>query len=189
MITATIVPTGAGSETNILYYSPSANHWENVDTNDAGDFNWNPHDGAATRDLYAMGDTGITAGVIHRIRVYAGTTTWTGGSVSVSIKNSGGSTHDYSVTAGTLSYYTLTTNPDTSAAWTWAQLDAIEAGALIQGGSGVGNDITLYYVKIEIDYTVAPPSISKYNGIALEGGVSKINGTALASVSKVNGVS
>jgi len=63
----------------------------------------------------------------------------------------------------------------------------MEAGAIIYAGSGVGNDVMLLRVYVVVEYTVAPPSISKYNGTGLEV-IAKINSLSLASVAKVNGV-
>ena len=183
MATVTINPNGPGSETSIYYTYGSANHWENVlGTPDT--FNWSPHDSGGTRDLYSLGDTGISTGVIHRIKVYVTAGGWEGWGANASIKNSGYGVHDYSLVGGCA---TLDTNPDTGLPWTWAQLDSMEAGAIIYAGSGVGNDVMLLRVYVVVEYTVAPPSISKYNGTGLEV-IAKINSLSLASVAKVNGV-
>lgn len=79
-----------------------------------------------------------------------------------------------------------TTNPNTSSAWTVAEVDALQTGMkFISGG---GQAVTQVWVVV--DYTAGasgPTNVKSVNGIAIAN-VKSVNGIAIASVKSINGI-
>ncbi len=167
MATETLRPSAAGDECNISYQSGAAcpNHYQNVDevtpdedtteVRGMSDYNWG-------RDLYNLPASSGT-GTINKITVYA--RCWTEGtpartSLKIACKTEGTA---YEGTEKTISTSWVTysqewaVNPDTSSAWTWTQIDALQIGIAlrrIHPSSGFVSNCTQVYV--EVDYS--PPT-------------------------------
>jgi len=135
-------PNGAGSETSITYqYPDSGSHWDKVDEEIPDDSTYVNAGYSDTwqRDLYALpAHTG--SGTINSVTVYARLKSdATGNYGKISIRTNG-VTYDTSAYALNSSWATKsnewTTNPQTGAAWTWDEIDALEAGISLYGESG-----------------------------------------------------
>lgn len=162
--TETLRPNGAGSETAITtQYPASTEHWDKVDEETPDDGTTYVSAGSAfvwQRDLYALPDhTG--SGTINSVTVYARLKDDAGsrstGKISI---RTNGTTYDTSAYALTTSWANFsnvwTTNPNTSSAWTWDEIDALEAG------------ISLYKTE-----SFAEPSILKGQPVLMADGSQK----------------
>ncbi len=163
----TIRPNGAGSETSISYqYPDSGSHYDKVDEETADDdstYVWTPDTASWERDLYALEDTSQT-GDIEKIKVY-----WrvecsnpiicdacAMGQASKPSIRTHNTTYDGSETDhydACNSYYTYsrewTTNPYTGNAWTWDEINSLEAGANLYADSDAGYArLTQVYVEV-----------------------------------------
>jgi len=114
------------------------------------------------------------------------------GSVSIGVKMGGtayyGSTFRPSDITVTLYSQAWNTNPDTSAAWTWTNIDALIAG--VKGtaiSDKYGSDYPYkYQCWAEVDYTSGWSNIAKVNGIS-SASIAKVNGIVVASIAKLSG--
>jgi hypothetical protein len=137
--TETLRPNGAGSETGeYIKQSGAGEHWDKVDEVEADDNSTYIYLDAVSaggnwqRDLYALpAHTG--SGTINSVTVYARLKDIYGSNSSgkISIKTNG-TVYDTSAFALTTSWATKSnvwaTNPQTGVAWTWDEIDALEAG-------------------------------------------------------------
>ena len=163
--TETLRPDATGDEENIPFSTSGAGlHWSDVDEavsdsdttrvyKSSVDDNW-------TRDLYNLPPHTGT-GTINSITVYANcrasaTATQTG--LKIAIKT-GGTAYEGSeqTIAGSYTLYSSqwTVNPQTSAAWTWAQIDALQIGENLRRSGGTINSLCTQ-VYVVVDYTAAP---------------------------------
>ena len=162
--TETLRPDGAGDETLIDLQNPaSGSHWEKVDEAVSdGDgtyvhtkwFDWQ-------EDLYSTADSAVGSGVINYIRVYAlakaDIVNKQVTNLIIHIKTNGveynGAPNQVSTTE-TYSTYSeqWNTNPQTSSAWTWSEIDALQIGVGIRAPkSQKYTYVTQVYV--EVNYT------------------------------------
>lgn len=128
----TLMPVGPGSNTGLLPVGSSAN-WENVDETvfNVTDYNYSVTPGA--KDTYAMANLASGTSQVLAVQVVdLASKTDSGSRSAKTVLRSGGT--DYASAAKPLSATPqplteiYTTDPATSAAWTLANVDAIEAG-------------------------------------------------------------
>ena len=167
--TATRRPGGAGDEANLTLVG-ATNNWEAVDevnSDDDSTYVYTRDKSAYTTDLHNLDDASLS-GTINSVTVYirsrsvdpptqAGAYTW--------IKTNGVSYSGSEITLTTsyADYSTVyATNPQTGSAWTWAEIDALQAGVGLRGSSTTGaeaqRESRCTQVWVVIDYTL--PDIS-----------------------------
>ena len=145
--TEDLSPNGVGDEININTVSPSEAHWQAV-----ADPVGSPDDDTSyvqvsstacgfERDLYAIADHSVGSGTINSVTVYARMkeTPYTGAHGEISIKTEGTpyNTSAYTLTGSWANYSnTWATNPETGFAWTWAEVNALQAGVNLYGFAG-----------------------------------------------------
>lgn len=128
-----LLPSGAGTYAE---WTPSAgSNYQNVD--DVG-----PHDGDSTynssstanqRDLFAMGNLATSSGTVKGVKFVAVVRKDDAGSRSVALMSKSGTTETLETTQSCNDSYTIITalretDPNTSAAWTISNVNALEAG-------------------------------------------------------------
>jgi hypothetical protein len=168
MATEILRPNAAGDETNLpnVYPDVGLDHWQNVDeevsdddTTRLGADNTNQN---WYRDLYNL-PAHSGSGTINSVTVYAnckGMSTPTQTSLKIAIKT-GGTAYESSEITVTTSYAlysnTWTTNPYTGVAWTWDDIDALQAGINMRRciNSSTNSNTRCTQVYVEVDYTAA----------------------------------
>ncbi len=128
-----IWPNAAGDETNCK--KTAATNWQSVITNPPTQDVYDDLDVAGVRDLYNLATPDYASGTINSVTVTV--------LIQVSVANStaqfktaiktGGTVYESDVQTPTdtlANYYSkaYTTNPNTSAAWTWAEIALLQAG-------------------------------------------------------------
>jgi len=159
--TETLRPNAAGDETTISTQEPlSGEHWDKVDeaTSDGDttyvsteNFDWQ-------EDLYNIADHFVGSGTINYVKVYMvcrAEKNPTQASAYVHIKTNGveynGS--EDTVTTSYASYsYQWNTNPQTLAAWTWDEIDALQIGVGLRRPRP-GNYTRCTQVYAEVNYS------------------------------------
>jgi hypothetical protein len=151
-------PTAAGDETNISNQLPSSGaHWEKVDDVTPDGDSTVVYTGSSgwEEDLYNIADHSTGSGTITSVKVYiecrsdaAPTQT----SAYVHIKTNGVEDNgdEETVTTSYATYlYERNKNPQTNAAWTWDEIDALQIGVgLRQPTSGQLSGCTQVYVEV-----------------------------------------
>src|SRR3989344_5262244 len=134
--TETLRPNGAGSETAITTQFPASTfHYDKVDEETTDDNTTYVNAGGSNgwyRDLYAL-PTHTGSGVINSVTVYArlkdGVGSVSSGKISIRTNDTTYDTNAYALTTSWADKSnTWTTNPQTGSAWTWDEIDALEAG-------------------------------------------------------------
>jgi len=167
MSTEILRPIGVGDRTDILHqYPDSGAHWDKVDEvvadEDATYVFHNVDLGdppAMTGDLYALEDSAIGAGTINSVTAYVrgrgcfGNQEW----IQTYIKTEG-TEYIGTQTALTTSYTNYstvyTTNPKTGLAWTWTEINALQAaGRICASSGGNGREARKTQVWVVVDYT------------------------------------
>ncbi len=157
----TLAPTGAGDDTETDTLVGAASRWQANLTSD-GDTSYaactnNP--GGGETDLFAMADSSYGKGTINSVKL---TVSFKGlGGVGVQAATpkikTGGSEFGTGITPTVGSYNTYeqtwTTNPDTSVAWTWANIAALQAGYLMNPNTAFGDSCRCSYVKLTVNLT------------------------------------
>ncbi len=161
-----LVPVAAGDDTELPSQFPdSGEHWDKVDEQPAdetdtyvstqGDKNW-------CRDLYYLSDfTGGSSGeeAINSVTVYFRFAA--GGDYNIKImaalKSNGevyeGPTLTYSSTDFVTESWECTVNPSTGEAWTWEEINDLQAGITTRGnGKNKPAIITQVYVSVNYEY-------------------------------------
>ena len=167
--TVILRPNAAGSETNIGYqYPESGEHWDKVDEETADDGSTYIAPTVATsysQDLYALPNPSLS-GTINKITIYFRIqgvgyymhkakpllktygTTYYGVEVNLGDDASPWANHSQE----------WTTNPSTTSAWTWDEINALEIGiALYKYYAGI-TQCTQVYVEIEYTSPAYPPN-------------------------------
>jgi len=150
MATLYLRPTAAGDETNIASQCPDETyHWDKVDEASPDDNTTYvaTSNVAYERDLYTLEDVS-QSGAINWIKIWA-----RGAAVSGAIRTAiktGGTAYDGSDNSISGSTWTdcstqYTTNPQAGGAWTWTQLNALQAGVSIAAA-------WCTQVYVEVDY-------------------------------------
>lgn len=192
MAELTIRPNAAGDEANMSPHGDT-NNWECVDEASKDDDttyvdstsydNWQ-------RDLYNLEDHTTESGTINSVTVYAYAKRYdTSDKIKLAVK-SGSTVGEGSEETLTGSYdpYSKewTTNPDTSAAWTWSEIDSMQAGGSMFKAWVVGNP-HMTQVYVVVDYTPGWSNIAKVNGVTATD-LSKVRGIAVEDIAKRRGV-
>ncbi|MBE3122105.1 MAG: hypothetical protein IMZ58_07870 [Thermoplasmata archaeon] len=118
-------------------------------------------------DLYNITNTSIGVGSINNIIVYErykGLDTLAGGSRKIIIKT-GGNTYTYELPdspSWSIQSHTWTTNPLTSVAWTWANINALQIGISFVSGIAAPSYINLTQAFVVVNYNYIPNAFS-YN--------------------------
>lgn len=137
MPTETLRPNGVGTNSENTPVGDTPN-WECVDEETADDDTTYVYKGNSgwARDTYAMQDHSVGSGTINKVTVYIRCKEVTIGYGRTVIRT-GGSEYEGAVKALTgawLEYNTeYATNPKTGSPWTWAEVDALEAGVDLAG--------------------------------------------------------
>ncbi len=149
-------PNAAGDETSIAGISQPPwddPHWTQVDeeTSDGNTSNVEEYRTSYYRDLYNLNNT-TQAGTINWIKVWIVGGWGNKGYGKTAIKTGGivydGSEND--LPSGWNSYSTqYITNPQTGGSWTWAQLNALQAGVSLKGENPSYCGCTQVYVEVE----------------------------------------
>ena len=162
-------PNGAGSETGINRASGYGAHWQYVD--DTTPYDWSSYvfyasyRGGSGRDLYALPDhTG--SGTINKVTAYIRIAnfggTYCGAKGAVAIRTDS-NTYDGTDNCCTYLWTTYskewTTNPSTGQAWTWDEINALEAGVKL---TYLRMPPLCTQVYVEVDYT--PPACTDADG-------------------------
>ena len=169
MATEILRPTGVGDETNIPTVTGAATHWEAVDevTPDEATTTVSQTGGALPSDdtdLYLIANSGVGTGTINKITIYVRVRTGNSfGSAKVRTRiKTGGSTFesaDLTYTSGEGWHYETqeyAVNPDTTNAWSWAEIDALQAGLHAYKFETKGFQVTTCtQVYVEVDYVAA----------------------------------
>lgn len=155
MAILTLRPNGAGNQQN---WNAEGGDYTRVDeTSSDGDTTrlYSPTDNVVA--TFAMEDHTSESGTINSVTVYI----YTRGldpisnTVQLAVRTGGtdyfSSTQTYNNTSYHNELNVWTTNPNTSAAWTWSEIDALEAGMKRIGGGGQA----VTQVWVEVDYNTA----------------------------------
>jgi hypothetical protein len=173
MATETLRPNAAGDETNLRYYDGSSHdpdpdhNFEQVDeeTPDelatrvqttTADTNW-------YRDLYNIADHSVGSGTIDKITVVArcrasGTPDQTGLKIAIKSGSTTDEGNEETMIVGGFSSFSAEweTNPDTSSAWTWSEIDSLQIGVDMRRSHTSETYWTACtQVYVEVDYTPA----------------------------------
>lgn len=151
--TVVLRPNAAGNETAMDGVTGATTHWEAVDeevSDDDTTFVY-VNAGNTKRDLFKIPNPNLD-GTITSVTVYARCRrTADTANVQLSVRTNS-VTYDSANQAitGTYALYSnaWTTNPNTSAAWTWAEINALEIGAELAhaAGSGVSRCTQIYAI-------------------------------------------
>jgi len=173
--TETLRPNAAGDEANIASQSPSSGaHWDKVDEAASDNLSTYVYTSATDyeRDLYNVPDHSEGSGTISAITVYA-RCYWSGSaspnqaSIKIAIKSGTGTGAPDTVDEGdaeTLAALQVwenfsgewTTNPATSSAWTWDEIDKLQIGiALRESFVGGPANTCCTQLYVEVEYVVS----------------------------------
>ena len=184
----TLRPNAAGDECNITYEAGAAcpNHYQNVDEETPDEDSTEVHEdnyGTYIRDLYNIADHAVGSGTINFIKVYARCRAYGEPdqvSLKIAIKSGTGSGDPDTVSEGSEETVTTSfanyshqwdTNPATSAAWTWDEIDKLQAGIALRQAehTAFGWATVCTQVYVEVDYTAITPKTSSDAGSGVEG--------------------
>ena len=185
----TLRPNAAGDECNWEWGTASCpNHYQNVDEA-------SPDYDATTQyvynsnylvDLFNIADSGVGAGTINKITVYAvckSNVTPNQASIKICVKI-GGTIYEGSeqiVTASYASYSQEWANNPGGGAWIWSDIDALQIGVYARRPhSGFGSTYCTQ-IYVEVDYSDITAKVSSDTG---SGSEAKGSGSPLASLGK-----
>ncbi|UCD36344.1 MAG: hypothetical protein JSU90_05805, partial [Nitrospiraceae bacterium] len=154
--TLTLHPSGTATGDNATYSSSAAT---DLDTND-GDTSYGSSAGSSNDYYLEIDDHTTESGVINSVvvKTYARRdSAWGSSTFTIGIKTNGSSYFSGSNTSSSSSYAlftgdTYTTNPQTTSAWTWSEIDSLVA--IIDHTNLTAMRATELYV--EVNYDVAP---------------------------------
>ena len=158
-------PDSTGDDTGISGQFPNTGqHWNKVsETTSDGDSTYVYTDtNSWQEDLYDIGDHSAGSGNINYVKVYMvcrSTSNPSQASARIHTKTEG-SQYDGGQVTVTTSYalysYQWNTNPDTGAAWTWAEVDALQIGVgLRRARNGAETRCTQIYAEVSYETTPA----------------------------------
>jgi len=157
-------PNATGDEENIRNASPDVDHYLNVDEEVSDEYTTNLNENALPgytfyRDLYNL-DATSGSGTINKITVSVVLLNGTGFDSKYTIAVKTGGVVDESAqtvyapaTWGTRSQE-WAENPDTETAWTWDDLDSLQAGVSL-AAYGMGGQMVVTQLYVVVDYTAA----------------------------------
>ena len=163
--TVTLRPYGPGDETNLTIggTSPAPSNWESVDeaTSD-GDATYVEGGGSKyVTDLYSLADTSLT-GKINSVAVHInckGTQPGVGACTRIKTHGAARNGDDITLTTSYANYSTTyDINPETGEAWTWDEINALQAGVGLERPLS-GEDSRCTQVWVDVDYTPFSPAI------------------------------
>jgi hypothetical protein len=159
--------------------TPGGTHYTCVDEVIADDADYVSTDWVSSpdTDLYGIGDTAISDPAIVSVTIYARCTS-TGGTLHFHVVTEGG-THDDDPSAGhdltaswALYHVTYTTNPETGLAWTWTQVNALQAGLIFTATALQTSKCSQFYVEVayigEVD-GISSLEIDGVNTVSVDG--------------------
>jgi len=169
--TITIRPGAVGDETNLTPYPNTGEaNWEDVDeaTSDDDEAYVEGGGGAYVTDLYALGDTTVSGkGKINSVTVYIncrGTAEGVGARTRIKTNAVAYDGTEITLTISYATYSTAyTTNPQTTNEWTWAEINALQAGVGLKKPTG-GATSRCTQVWVVVDYT--PATLESYKEVA-----------------------
>lgn len=156
MSTVTYRPNGAGTNTDITYQEPfSTSHYDKVDEESPDDsttyvYTFNITYLVDTYNFANPSETGIIDSIAVYFRsktIFAGNTGEAKAAIYVGSTLYYGSEENITSTWANFSN-TWTTNPATSAAWTWSDLNSLEIGVALKSAANQGVCCTQVYVVI-----------------------------------------
>jgi hypothetical protein len=170
-------PSGAGSETSIgVQYPNSTAHWDKVDDVTPDDSTTYVETSSATyvRDLYAMQNHSVGEGIIDSVTiyfriilsdfvpyiVYAKPSQKSGATVTDGTEVAQGNT---GITWQTHSQK-YTTNPATSAAYTWAEIDSLEVGVSLKTDGAYGL-CTQVYIEVAYHVNIVTSAVTRVTSL------------------------
>ena len=136
-------PTGVGSSTVLVGGGAGAGNWDRVNEE-------TPDDNATyvassggppyETDTYATQDSGMSSGSISSVTIHIRVCKGSGGSKTKTVLRTGGANYlgaPINLNSTTYSNHSTaySTNPATSTAWTWADIDAMETGVSSRKGA------------------------------------------------------
>ena len=191
MAIETLRPNGAGDETSIdAQYPTSGAHWEKVDEAVADDNATyvSAYAGTYQRDLYEL-PASSGSGPINKITVFFRIKSFSGDiSAKASIKSgstvSDGSEVSRDDNAWETYSYEFATNPDDSAAWEWADIDALQIGVSLKLDFWEAS-VYCTQVYVEVDYTKS--RIVTMGGKS-RANIAKVSGKSMADIVSIGGV-
>jgi len=178
MATETLRPNGIGTETNLVLQAPNTGeaNWEDVDEATADDMTTcvktATDDTVYQRDLYALPSHSVGSGVINKVTIYwrwrttadASKTSYTKPVIRTHSVTYDGTEISYSeYSAWHTESQEYNTNPNTSSAWTWDEVDALEIGASLKTSVDTYHAL-LTQVYVVIDYTALTEKTSSETG-------------------------
>ncbi|RLF97134.1 hypothetical protein DRN58_09125, partial [Thermococci archaeon] len=173
-------PDGPGTTTQLSQYPSSGYNYDKVDESTPDDTTYVYYGGWSTHhDIYTLQNHSKGKGVIESVTIYFRCRYERGSSMSLALARSVLRTHGqeyYGTMKGlkvTWATYTqtYTTNPYTGKAWTWSEIDALQAGIDLEcnGAKGI---CTQLYVEVsynnesnglKVDRWTGDGSVSGYN--------------------------
>ncbi|MBO3803851.1 MAG: hypothetical protein JTT11_08310 [Candidatus Brockarchaeota archaeon] len=167
--TETLRPMGVGTTTQLSKYPSSQSYnWECVDEETADEdvtYVYRVESGFYTSskyDTYAIQDHSLGSGTINSVTIYIrcrmSDTPWGTHWAKTVIRTHDNNYYGNQNNLGTsyVNYYTqYSTNPYTTSAWTWSEVDAMEAGVQLAGDVGIQSRCTQVWVVV--DYTPQVP--------------------------------
>ncbi len=181
----TLRPEGAGAETNLAsQYPTSGEHWDKVDEATADDATTYVRHNTTSyaTDTYAL-PAGEGAGDIDQVTVYARCYGISGSYnyAKTVIRTHGtlyqGSEHNLSANWDNLSTE-YQVNPNTNQPWSWAEINALEAGAALKSSSSGSFFAICTQVYVEVSYHTETPKSSSDTGSGTDDSQPQANITA-----------
>jgi len=158
--TVTLSPNGAGSYTQLSQFPsyPGSNYDKVDETTSDGDSTYvYTYSTSTQQDSYTFTDTSAT-GTINSVTIYIVARATSSGTASTIVRISGTPYYGSSNTLTTsyASYSTsYTLNPATSIAWTWSDVNSLDAGVRLATTGGYGSTARCTQVYVVVNYT--PP--------------------------------
>ena len=156
MATETLRPNGAGDTTIWgTQYPGTGSHYDKVDEAVADDDDTYIDSGEDTgaTDLFALANHSVGSGTITKVTVYARMKESGTANAKIVIKTGGTEyTSDYVGTTTSWADYSAewgATNPKTKVAWTWDDIDALQAGVYAYTTAG---HVYCTQVYVEVEY-------------------------------------
>ena len=158
MSTETLRPNAAGDATTFTSQNPNSGyHWDKVDEETSDENSTYIYDASEDYDLFNLPAHSVGSGTINFIKIYIRakkTEVGTTDTFRFKIKT-GGTEYDNGSNIQTTTDYTTynyqwNTNPKTTVAWTWDDIDALQIGVKAVNGY-FGLYVTQVYVVV--DYT------------------------------------
>jgi len=192
MTVLTLRPNGDNAYSQQLSPTPSGTHYTCIDevTEDTSNYVQVVNTVSALVDSYNIQDHTSQSGTISGVVVKAQMSEVSAGSAYLGIRVNStdyyGSLHTLT-TSDALYSDSWANNPNTSAAWSWSDIDAL-IGLLKMNVPGSKDSATCYQYWIEVTFTPSWQYIAKVNGVAGVA-INKVNGLLVANMAKINGVS